>query len=863
MLSLALANIRMYSRRFIAVTLAVMIGTAFLAATLMVNASTTASLERSIGEAYQNADLVAGISPDETDEAVGLGSEQLTAVRKAPGVAAAEAQSSAGARIETGSGDYNAIVQSFVSDEQLRTTELDSGAVPADREEITVDRQHAESYHLKVGDEVGMSGSSPDGSTVDFMARISGITISSNSPFMGSNLQVAVSPQRYSTLMGSDPQYESLLVRLDAGTDPAEATSAVAAALKSAGVSQASVLTAQERTVDDLAGFTGGQDQLTGVLLVFALIALVVTGLVVMNTFAVLVAQRTRELALLRTLGALSSQLRRSVLVEAFVVGLVSSVLGVLLAIGVMAGLVGYVSTLPSASFAVLAVPPSAVIAGLLAGTVMTLIAAWAPARKAMSVAPLAALRPADSASVHNRVGKVRLIFGSLLLIGGGGLLIGGAVLGQLLLGFAGGLFSFIGVLMLASLFLPGAVRAVGRLFGGSGVPAQLASLNSVRNPGRTTATATALLIGVTLVSMMMVGAQTTKQSFNDELARNYLVDVTVDSPANYGEGFDGGALPGPDVAAGAGQLGTQQAKLAAGVDGIEDVALLKPVGRNAAGEPVYAAAAEELARVLKDPSLVPGTGEVLVGQSVTSDDVEVTAYKGSTASSLAAKHSRSEISAPLMTLETARQLDGYTTGASAARAAAQAGPDQLGAYPLLWLKTASGLSTDQLEGLSRTLATELHVQDYQVAGGAVERSLFNQVIDTLLLVVSGLLAVAVFIALIGVANTLSLSVLERTRESALLRALGLTRGQLKSMLALEAILIAGVAAALGIALGTTYGVLGVQSAIGSFTDVTLSLPWAQLALVLGVSVLAALAASVLPARRAARLSPVEGLATE
>ncbi|MDN6170690.1 MAG: ABC transporter permease [Micrococcaceae bacterium] len=221
MFSLALANIRMYSRRFIAVTLAVMIGTAFLAATLMVNASTTASLERSIGEAYQNADLVAGISPDETDDSVGLGPEQLTAVRQAPGVAAAEAQSSAGARIETGSGDYNAIVQSYGSDEQLRTTKLDSGAVPAGREEITVDDQHAKTYHLKVGDEVGMSGSSADGSTVDFTARISGITTSSNSPFMGSNLQVTVSPQRYSTLIGSDPQYQSLLVRLDDGTDPA------------------------------------------------------------------------------------------------------------------------------------------------------------------------------------------------------------------------------------------------------------------------------------------------------------------------------------------------------------------------------------------------------------------------------------------------------------------------------------------------------------------------------------------------------------------------------------------------------------------------------------------------------------------
>ncbi|MDN5825445.1 MAG: ABC transporter permease, partial [Micrococcaceae bacterium] len=219
--------------------------------------------------------------------------------------------------------------------------------------------------------------------------------------------------------------------------------------------------------------------------------------------------------------------------------------------------------------------------------------------------------------------------------------------------------------------------------------------------------------------------------------------------------------------------------------------------------------------------------------------------------------------SAPLMSLETAQQLDGYTTGASAARAAAEAGPDQVGAYPLLWLKAASGLSSDQLQELSSTLAAELHVQDYQVAGGALERSLFNQVIDTLLLVVSGLLAVAVFIALIGVANTLSLSVLERTRESALLRALGLTRGQLRSMLALEAVLIAGVAAALGIVLGTAYGALGAQSALGAFTDVTLSLPSAQLALVLGVSVAAALAASVLPSRRAALLSPVEGLATE
>ncbi|WP_335644527.1 ABC transporter permease [Arthrobacter crystallopoietes] len=134
--------------------------------------------------------------------------------------------------------------------------------------------------------------------------------------------------------------------------------------------------------------------------------------------------------------------------------------------------------------------------------------------------------------------------------------------------------------------------------------------------------------------------------------------------------------------------------------------------------------------------------------------------------------------------------------------------------------------------------------------------------IDVLLLVVTGLLAVAVLIALVGVANTLSLSVLERTQESSLLRALGLTRNQLRGMLALEAVLIAGVAALIGSGLGILYGWLGAQSALGTFTAVVPDVPWLQLAAVLAVAVVAGLLASVMPARRAARLSPVEGLAS-
>ena len=189
--------------------------------------------------------------------------------------------------------------------------------------------------------------------------------------------------------------------------------------------------------------------------------------------------------------------------------------------------------------------------------------------------------------------------------------------------------------------------------------------------------------------------------------------------------------------------------------------------------------------------------------------------------------------------------------------------PAPAGAEQAVWVKLVPGLGSGQILDLRTQIAKTLAVDDYAVNGGAMEKASFNQVIDLMLLVVTGLLAIAVLIALIGVANTLSLSVLERTRENALLRALGLTKRGLRGMLALEAVLVAGVAALIGVALGGLYGWLGAQSALGGFTAVVPNLPWLQLLLVVAVAAAAGLAASVVPARRAAKLSPVEGLATD
>ncbi|MFJ6418700.1 ABC transporter permease [Paeniglutamicibacter sp. NPDC091659] len=840
MIQLALANLKAYSRRFIAVILAVMIGTAFLAATLMVNASATESLKNSIGSAYASSDLVVSgdmnaaydNDNDAKSESFTLGSKALEAISKTPGVAAVHGTSNAGASVQAGSKRYYALVSTPATDAQLNTTTLESGTMPADGEQVAVDAVYAKEYNISVGDTIELSDGSENAKGRHVV--VSGITATSNDPLTGSTMSLSVTPDLLKTLGGDTPaDYNQIIVRAEDPAALASLKTALVASVEGTGVKYFTVLTPDERIVADIAMFSDGNDQLTIVLLVFALIALVVTGLVVMNTFSVLVAQRTRELALMRTLGAVRSQIRASVLVEALIVGLLASAAGVLLATGIMSLLIKILAAnVSEMSFATLAVPPLAVLGTIAAGTLITLVAAWVPARKAMAVAPLAALRPADDVSLANTSGKVRIVLGLLLLAAGAAALVYGAAKGDLLIAFGGGLLSFPGILMLGSLFLPKSVAFIGKLTSGGTVPGKLASLNAVRNPGRTTATATALLIGVTLVSMMMVGAQTAKSSLGDALGSEFLVDMEV-------QGGDLASLT-PENLGKVRELG-----------GVESTALLTGVGETEDGQSLYAADSTDMAAVLNTDRQLPKAGEVLVASYWDGKTVKAVG-DGGTKGELKLLVSEANMIDSVMTWETASSVLGVSQGKAPAETSAK-----------LWLKVDDSLSGAQLRTLATDLASTLDVDEYAVSGGVMEKQMFNQVIDMLLLIVSGLLAVAVFIALIGVANTLSLSVLERTRENSLLRALGLTRGQLRGMLATEAVLIGGVAALLGVLIGTAYGLLGAQSVMASFGSMVVSIPWLQLAGVIAISVVAALAASIVPARRAARLAPVQGLASE
>lgn len=833
MLQVALAQVRLNARRFIAVSLAVLIAVGFLTATLIINSSSKASLTQSVGEGYRNADLVLNGNLYRADPVV-LDEDTTAVVRDLPGVEGSYAVHQGYVSFGTGRDTVFGQLDSIPEYTPLFPGEVIEGSLPVSDSEVALDSDTAKRQNLSIGSVLDLTGGSFE--DADAQLTITALVAPSSNPTSMGTPQLYATGATAALFANAEDGFDSIQLALADGANAENVRAAVEQELAAAGMGEVVVRTASEQTDAVVASFTNGDDVLTIVLLAFAAVAVLVCALVVSNTFSVLVAQRTRELALLRCIGAERSQIRRSVIMEALIVGTVASVAGVLAAVALVGGIIAYLQTIPESGFATLAVSPVSVIVGLVVGILLTVLAAMVPARAATAVAPLAALRPAEDVKAGTKRGRVRLIAGLVLLVGGAALLAAGAASADLLVALPGGILSFVGVLMCATLFVPSLVRTVGSLAAPLGVPGKLAAVNAVRNPQRTSATASALLIGVTLVTMMMTGAATVRTSLDNVLAGEFPVDVSV---------------TGQDTPFTAGDADTARA-----VDGVQDAVLVPVAGttdtKTWGAYDVYALEPADAAKVLKDSNLVLADDTIVMPQGIKDETLTVTGADSSV--ELKVLVSDSKQLRPLITADTAAALGGPAPVAESA--------DYV-PMPQIWLSVDEGLTTGALIDLRSDLAEGLDVEDYLVNGSAIERAAFEQVIDVLLMVVTGLLGVAVVIALVGVANTLSLSVLERTRESSLLRALGLTRGQLRGMLALEAVLIAGVAALMGSVLGSVYGWLGAQSALGSFASVALSLPWLQLLGVLAVALVAGLAASVLPARRAARLSPVAGLAAD
>lgn len=852
MFRLTLAQMRRSIGRLVAAGVAILIGTAFVTATLLAGNVITRTTNDSIAAQFADADLVV-TAPDD------LTAADVDALRGVGGVEAVDAVAFTYLELSHGAKQVFQLGVPAPSDPRFEALEVVEGALPTSTGQVALPTAVAERLGVTIGDTVSSArnvwdDAAPDGGAFEEVRDELTVVGTTDDPYgayaqMGGAVVVTaedVSAWEAAQEMPEDGDrtYSGAMVALAPGTDLETARTA----LVDAGPSDAEAVTPDEHAQAQAQAMTGGQDVFTYVILAFAAVALLVAALVISNTFQVLVAQRTRTLALLRAVGANRRQLSRSVLTEAVILGVASSVAGIL-----VGGLLTQVALLVARGAdlgvpvpATISVTPVVVLVPLVVGTLVTLVASFAPARAATRVAPLEALRPADAPSVARGGGRVRLVLSLLLAVGGAALLGAGVWLGLdgnaeigLLASIAGGALSFVGILVSAVFWLPAVVAVTGRLLAGTGPTARLATANTLRNPRRTTATSTALLIGVTLVAMMSTAAASARTSLDSALDVQYPVDVLVATDA-YGS--SGEAVPGDVVRAVSGTEGVAQ------VVELAEAEVTLPDGTAVTA---YGVDPEQARGVVRSPETLEtfAAGTVVVpsydAESLSLTDGQSLELTGADGATLDVVADVSELGGSwLLATDDARAL----------------APD--GVVSRLWVGLDDTDDATQVVPAIQDAIVESDVP-VEVVGAAVERALMESVIDTILGVVVGLLAVAVVIALIGVANTLSLSVIERRRESATLRAIGLTRTQLRWMLAIEGMLIAGVGSVLGIALGLLYGWAGAATALGVVGDVSLAVPWRDLGLVLVVALLAGLVASVVPGRTAARTSPVAALAVD
>lgn len=840
MWKLAISELKLHPRRYVAVLLAIVLGTMFLAGSLLVTSSAKESTKQMLGATYANADLLitAETPPDPESDFYDLAGtvEQSGSLTEINGVEevyplmnAATAMVLPEGSDKQGTFDPDSdfvYATNRPADASLLATPMTDGELPTADDEITVDTESAERHDLAVGDTVTLRTLADE---AEQEVTVSGIMDQSMDPTVVGAMTIYTTVETLGELGGDSPTYDTALLRVDGDID--QVITDIQQALNATGV-PATVNTPDVQISEQLVDMMGF-DAITVVLGGFSAIALLVMMLVINNTFSVLVAQRTRQYALQRVLGATRGQIRKGVLAESVLIGLIGSITGIALAIGLIFGLLALARQwMSGATFGM----DLSILWVLLAGVVITVVASWLPASQAMRVSPLEAMRPVPASTMGSKAGKLRLVLGSLMLLAGGAALVFFAAAGLVGMAIVAGAVSFIGVLALGVLFVPGAVYALGGLTRWTGIPGKMAQLNSVRNRSRTAATATALIVGTTLVAMILTGGRTAQDSTDEMLATNYPVDI-------YAELAD---IDPADTA----QVNSTTEALAE-TAGIADAEALYPVGSidESWSEQVMTADPEHLAGISDsvsddDAQALEETGTVLVPEHHESNTLTVTTADGEVELDVV----RSDLSSvtPIVSAETAEQLSMDVTGMA-----------------VVWLSVADeDISQADLQEIVTNMVADTEVSSQDVSSPLVLRSMYQQAIDAVMLTVIGLLGISVLIAFVGVANTLALSSLERTRENSLMRALGLTKRGLRSMLIWEAILISAVGAILGSVLGMLYGWAGSVAIFSQLASggVDITWPWLEVSGVIAVAVIAGLIASVAPSRRAAKMSPVEGL---
>lgn len=910
MFSITVKLMKKSARMLIPAGIAILIGTAFIAATFLFGNAMNDSLARQTTAQLGGANYVISV-----DSSEGLNEQerndiytrtvndfQLDRIRATEGVKDVRVESSSSVTVANGDKHASSYAITTAAQRDLLPVSIIQGDQPVDSNEIALTKSVADQLGVKVGDSVTVNsrtaqavastgyGSAGNDTAADsgMTVRVVGITEDPNGAYAYYGGASVLSDNVITAMNGIDDFGKLNVYLVYLNIDDADQPSADAT-VKQIDKLLPKHFTVQSRAAmeeESIKSVSKGDTSITTIfLLSFGILAMLVAALVIANTFQVLVAQRRRTLALLRTIGANKGQLYVSVLFEAGLLGLIASMLGVGLGIGLMAALCqsGLMKATGMTMRLVLSWP--AFVVPIAFGVVMTVIASLGSARSATAVTPLEALRPIELTDTR-RAGKIRAILAGLLVLVGIGLAAFSAwqmnekIAGHdsladkqypmvLLAAIAGCALIFLGLVLSAAFWLPVLMRGVGALVAFAGPSAKVAHANIQKNPRRVAATGAALLIGVTLVSTIATGAASAKQTMNEALTTRYSVDMIAASADMTSKQADEVAkIKGikDSIYAPTRMMSMKDANgkdlnvLIVGVDGVD--ALRKVVRADLSGVTISGDS------VLMPKYSAAAGKDIPLGKSVTFTSDVSGSQTGTADAAASDTENDGGQSDGVQTLTLAPQKVDYRRISAnyAAVAFVDAGHFTNGdvkanGHIMLMRIDAESAGTTLNDIFTNVQNAFSASADIDVSGPVAARTQWETMINGMMALLVGLIAVAVLIALVGVANTLSLSVIERTRESATLRAIGMTRGQLRRSLAVEALLLSLVSGVVGVALGTLFGWLGSYMVFSLYGDTVFPFEWTTNGAVLGVAALAALLASVAPARRAVKTPPVEALA--
>ncbi|WP_199044620.1 ABC transporter permease [Glycomyces salinus] len=831
--------------RLVLTSLAVLLGTMFVAAAMILTATMDKSVSGTIADGYSSVDAVVTSAKSETDWSTGQGNtgtlpaEAVGELESAPGVEVV------GPAVE---GQVNAIgsdgklVGTFAPtigfnweslDAQEGYTEIREGSGPTADDEVAVSAKFITDSGLELGDTVTAYSYGSDRADYTIVGVFG---LSGDRDSLAGETQMAFTTAEAQRLMtDGEDVYTTIYVAGDVDTDE----------LASVLGSDYRVQTGEEASEEAAEAFAVVADFMGYIFLGFGLVAVFVSIFLIINTFTIIVAQRQRELALLRAIGAGRGQVIRSVLTEALVIGVIASAVG--LGLGVLLGW-GLSQLVSSTMFdgmpVTLLVPPTTLWA-LVVGIGVTLLSALVPAVKASGVPPVAAMR--DAVNPPKPLRTITIAGAIVTAVGGSMLALGLlADLGdnELMVILTGIGVSFVGITLLTPILSRPLVAALGALMSWS-FAGKLGKLNAGRNPRRTAITAAALMIAVALITGIATLVSSIKATTSEVLDLNLDSDLIV-------SGAQGGA-----------NIPSFSRETLEEIRAVPEVASVGDVyadffGTEVDGQEAVLSSSEDLGASLGvlGGSVAEGSIDDLPADSVvidegTADDrdlalgdsVEVTFGDGETAE-----------------LQVAAILDGYdlTNGWWVA-------PEQIEHFTLpkpmqAFIAVEDGADVAAVQSLvDDILADEPEVS---VTNNAEFVEQQTGQLDVILGAVQILLALAMIIAVIGVVNTLVLSVLERTRELGLLRAVGMTRGQARRMITVESIIICMFGAVLGIAVGIGLG-WTVQQALESEGLSSFALPWSLIVTYLIAAVIVGLLAAIAPAARAAKLNVLGAIAYE